>query len=741
MDLSRRSFLRGAASCGVFWAACLFALLAAFPLMASDRVVRGHSAPDRAYAPPAIGNGELSLSIDWTFGMTRRKYPHFSPGTYLAGRRTLHPHKELFCQGYMSTVLEIDGKRQLAPIEWTQELDVDQAEIICDNVYSNGIRMQARAFVPLFENTLIIRQTFRNEGDSQKDIRAGICWDRPANVRMSGRWTALSDGGARYLNRTYGFDVIDSVTDLVPCQPASAASFEDGAAECAQAFLLAPGEARHFVWFVVFADTMDEDGRSPADRAAERAARLKRVGWEALVADHCAAWAAYYSESEVSMPDAQLMSLRKMAEYHLRINATRWSFPTGIFASHWHGHYFAFDEMYMFEGLASSGHLSVSRRVPEFRFATLPVARQVCSHYRKPGKYGARWYWQSGETLPSDVVVEAATPGFWLDHVFHMANIARCAALQYRYTNDRRYLETVGYPVILECARFFRNNCVYELTNDVAVVRKCTDLERLGPSVDRPFMTTCGAIHALRLAADASDILVTNCAEAADFRLCAERLVRGLPQREGRYIAHQTCAEESVGQVAGFSPYPIFPPDHEPQRKAVLAYMANSSSSGNMYPGGKGVCAWYAAKVALALQMMGESTASFAWLEKIAETRGLFGEYWEINEKGVKQMHPWFATAAGTALSAINGMFVTENEKEMRLGCGVPPSWKDWSFRLPTQQGVAVDMRVRDGRVEKLLLIPVGDAGDRSLTIVLPERFSPQPIKVVVWAGEPLAIK
>ena len=513
-------------------------------------------------------------------------------------------------------------------------------------------------------------------------------------------------------------------------------------AECSREFAIRPGETGTCEWLVVFADTMDEDARLPAERVQERVSRLLDMGWDSLVAEHRAAWTEYYAESRVDVPDESIMALRKMAEYNLRINATRWSFPTGIFNSHWQGLYFAFDEMYMFEGLASSGHLSISKRVPMFRFATLPVARRICSHYRNPGRFGARWYWMCGEETPDDVVVEAASPGFWLDHVFHMANVARCAYLQYRYTDDRSFLEKTGYPVILECARYFRNNCVYEKTGDVAVIRKCTDLERLGPSVSRPFMTTCGAILTLRMAAEASRVLGTNDVEATDFSQCAERLIRGLPQRDGQYIGHETCDVETVGQLAGFSPYPIFPSGHELQRKAVRSYMANASSGGNMYPGGNGVCAWYAAKLSLALQVMGEHDAAYAWLDKVAGSGGLFGEYWEINEKGVKQMHPWFATAAGTALSAINSLFVTECVGETRLGCGVPARWRSWSFRLPTQHGVVVDMAVKEGRLEKLLLIPVDAMRDRELTIVLPGGLTRSSREsVVVKAGEPLDVR
>ena len=46
-----------------------------------------------------------------------------------------------------------------------------------------------------------------------------------------------------------------------------------------------------------------------------------------------------------------------------------------------------------------------------------------------------------------------------------------------------------------------------------------------------------------------------------------------------------------------------------------------------------------------------------AELDEAAGATGLFGETWEINEPGLR-IHPWFATASGNCVFAVNEMLV-----------------------------------------------------------------------------------
>ena len=266
-----------------------------------------------------------------------------------------------------------------------------------------------------------------------------------------------------------------------------------------------------------------------------------------------------------------------------------------------------------------------------------------------------------------------------------------------------------GYPIIRNCALFYRNNWVFEDDDGVAHIGRCTDLERLGPSRDRAFLTTCGAIYALRAAADAAELLSTNATESADFRAAANRLVKGLPVAPDgtRYVAYEGCTEESVGTLGGLYPFPIFNSTDTLQANAARHFIAAGRAAGNMYPMGTKVCPWYAGKMAASMIALGDRTEPYRWLSEAASAQGLFGETWEINEPGLR-LHPWFTTASGMCAYALAQMLVAEIDGVLHIAPGVPDGWKDYAFRLPTSQGVWVDCEVRAGKPHHLSFRRIG---------------------------------
>jgi len=82
--------------------------------------------------------------------------------------------------------------------------------------------------------------------------------------------------------------------------------------------------------------------------------------------------------------------------------------------------------------------------------------------------------------------------------------------------------------------------------------------------------------------------------------------------------------------------------------------------------------------------------------------------------------HPWFATASGCVVEALNTMLLASCGDEIRVGCAVPASWKDYAFRLPAYGGVTVDCEVKDGTVARLEVRSRTDAA-RTVRLVLPD--------------------
>ena len=667
----------------------------------------------QGYVPVLVANGELAMTVDRTFGVRAKHLRQYSQGIYLEGRRVGHPNRELLPQGRWAKRLLVGGKDAGTPETWEQRLDTQTGIVTCRMRYASGLRFTGETFIPRDENTIALRMSVTNEGTAPLEVTLGIDYAAPKHDRIVGEWR---EQGARrvWKYRSYGHRVIDGET-TVHGAPAT--------------LTLVPGASETRDFFITYADTM------------RRHSGLK-AGYAMLRAAATADWARFHAEGAVRLPDERLQRMWEMANYHLRVNATPWSFPVGILDSHWQGLYFGFDEMYMHQGLISSGHIGLARHEPDYRFATLgpALSRNRYGGQKAYTKYGARWFWESLEDGRS----EGTVPGEWMDHIFHMATIAKCAWQQWLYGRDREWFAERGYALVYECARFYRHNWIYEDSNGDTYIGKCCDLERLGPSRDHPFMTTVGAIYTLRAAADACELLKTNAVDAADFRLCADKLEKSLPQRDGRYISDYAGPQESMATLAGFFPFPIFAPDHKPQREAVTHFINEGRASGNMYPTGKKICPWYAGTMSAAASWMGDRREPARWLLEAASAAGRFGEYFEINEPGAVY-HPWFATAAGNCLYAINQMLVCDHGDETRLGFTVPEEWRDFAFRLPSLRGVTVEFEVRDGRLAKLALTPRPGVTGEARVAVRPEILAgdepPPGFEVVARDGGRVVLK
>ena len=423
----------------------------------------------RAYVPAMLSNGSLCMTADHLGGVPfpsqRTKSCRFSTGIFIAGRRLLY---NLYGHGSYRLTLAVDGKTLENPDRWSQTLDPLAAKSIVTNVFGDVTRV-VETFVAQGCDVIAIRQTFPGTDTARLAVGLDYTPHRDAEGRIVvGPWEDVP-GGRAYSFTAYGKN-IDKMRVTIRH------AWEEGA-------------------FVTFISYTGLDGKPYAGTYADLADR------------HESAWRKYYSASSVQLPDEKLMQLRTMAEYQLKCNVTRWNLPVGIFPSHWNGNSFAFDELYGVQGLLSAGHFEEARHVADFRFNTLGQAKRRVGG----GGRGARWYWECME----DTVREGAPSGHWLDHIFQMSAIAQTCNLTASYIGDLKFLRDKMYPVMRECARFYRAQYVYDAADGSSFVGICTDLERLGAAKERPCMTTCGIIHTFRACAAVADRLGVDAKEAS----------------------------------------------------------------------------------------------------------------------------------------------------------------------------------------------------------------------------------
>lgn len=567
---------------------------------------------------PPLGNGELSLQIDPEGAMSSEfslgsvcgisNWQGMTPGIRRAGWRWGGKHtdgRELFPFGFFTQ--ELPGKGE--PVSRRQTLDTHRAEIETEVRWKDGTVLVTEIFCHAEENLVAIRKR------SSQPVRFRF-QHHPEHRRL--RMEPLETG------------VWNCVYDLDELREEKFALFASGPGFTPEANgLVWSGTLTECVWILAWGDS------------AIRAARERTFA--ELRREHRNAWTAFHSRLHKPKFPEHLKRCYDIALYHLKISSTRWSVPTGLFDSHWHGRFFAFDELFILRGLLDAGCFSEARRIPAFRIATFGVARyRACKDAAGDGSCLYPW-----ETLEDGR--EGCRAGFWFDHVFHNAHVALGIAEYAKRSGDTELLDRGGREVICSCALFFEKHMLYECGGRT-IVGSCTDLERLGEHRRNSFMTTCAVIALFRAAAEVADSPIN----AVRYRELAAKLEKGLPVENGHFVAYPGGPHASIGLLAGFYPYGILAPQNERALAALDAFITSEQRIGNMYDTGGSVCAWYRLWKCMACLYAGRREAAAEELERLASETGRWGELFEIYEKS---MRPFFATAEGVFLSAIHQLY------------------------------------------------------------------------------------
>ncbi|MDD4537508.1 MAG: hypothetical protein PHT80_00715 [Lentisphaeria bacterium] len=585
------------------------------------------------YVPLPIGNGDLSLQIDYAGAQRQEKFCGMIPGIRRTGYRydsAIQPTPRGFIPlGFFDQ--DIAGAGELS--DWTQTIDIGRGVIECRTVYADGLVMDSVVFCHYARNVIAVHK--RLSQPRRYAFRYHLAARR---LRVTPQ---------RDLELRCEFDLDRPKDDRVVVS-----SDQDGfRAKAGDGVYALEGALSEGTFFITFNDDRHES-------------------WAELLADHCGRWQQYWAESYVRLPDKRIEATYYSSQYHLKISSTRWSMPIGLFDTHWSGRFFAFDAYFMVTGLLSSGRLDEVAKITRFNASLLQRAlmRSAPSHHNDGS---ALFNWMDCEDGG-----EGAGPGHWLDHIFHHANIALTCYDYCRYSNDHEFLAGDGYALIRACAMMYLRRMIYRNVGGKTIVGKCCDLERLGPNRENAFMTTCSAIATLQCAADTAAALGRDAELVAEWREVAAELRRDLPREGNRYVAYPGSPTASIGTLAGYYPYPVLAPDDPAAVAALDFFNANESKVGNMYTTGQSICAWYRCWKAMAYLRSDRPQDALEQVTALANETGCFSEVFEIYEKG---MRPWFATAEGAFIDVVNRLLLPNDKGQIPAHrCG----WHDVEYRL-----------------------------------------------------------
>ncbi len=623
------------------------------------------------YVPPVIGNGELSIQIDKEGLQRQQTYVGMTPAIWWAGRRYGKYPGELIPFGYF-----IAGEEKL--LEWRQSLDVKQALIETSCHYENGEEVDTKAFVHLNHPLLAVKKKFSGS------YTLTYLLAQPGDDCLIPRGMIFDA-----VKTSAGVDIHYRVEDFCGIISFWCDAPDPDIVIAGNRFRITVEEETEAAFYIAMVDSLDSDDLVSDMAALKQQVRLN--GFDGMLASHTEAWNKYWLDSYIELSDRKQMNAYYTAQYHLRISSTRWSVPVGIFPTHWQGKYFSFDDYFSFMGLLSSGHFDAARKIPEYRFSLLNAAKDRAHRYFGQNSSGGRWAWQTVEDGS-----EMATPGFWIEHIFHLAHITLSAWYYYLFSGDEHFLQEKGYPVIKAAAEFYQIQAVYKISDDRYIIGKCTDLERLGPARENAFMTTCGVIATFDAAVAAAEKLHVDSSQVKEWSFLAEKLRQSLPVEDGRYVPYPKCDQKSIAVFAGTFPYHVLTKDDPCQKSAMSDYLENESEFGNMYPVGNSVCVWYAAWKGIARARMGDGAGVMSCLDQATGEVNCFSEIFEIKNPA---HHPWFTTAEGAYIQMLNeSLLQSDDERIIVFDCGR----SDYAFKLPAVGGITVEFAMCDSVVTAL---------------------------------------
>ena len=662
-----------------------------------------HSSENKkCYFPPMLSNGEISLAPDaeGMLGYTFQDYLNkgvkgFDGIVVRAARRSAMCHNllaRLFPFGKFT--FSIGSTLE----DWSQTLETEKGIVESDCFYEDGTKIHSKGFIHPEFNIYALQKTFDNI-KGNKSVYYDITlsgYNEKISEYMSVLYTEKRDDVCCIGFKMYGIEIFCGEIQVFVDKDFTMTSIDNGVRIV---FDVSDGENVSF--YYCLEDNMNGVDFSEVLRSYKE--KIEISGFSGLLEECTTYFKEYYNLGYVRTSDEKLNEIYATSLYSIKCNTTKYSIAVGFNNGSWDGQYFAFDEYTSYHALLGANRLGLAKRVPEYRLnkcTDIAIRRASDCHRHADTEDMARYHWQSGELD----IMELSPDGTWLDHIFHIPLVGIGAFEYYEYSGNIDFLREC-YKMIRACAKFITKHMVYK-DGECLYIGKCTDLERLGASVQNPFMTACGAIKLLQCCAKAAEVLRIDEEYAKECVYTAEKLYESLPVEGNMYTPFLHCQQKSIAVFAGKFPFDMLENDDEKMLNAWEDFEENGAAYGNMYPIGGSISPWYACWKAEGYARIKNTEKAYDSLKQAYKSAGVFGEMFEINEEKVS-LRPWFATAAGIFVSSVNDMLLKSEGNVITILPAFPHS-QDVSFKLAAKGGVTVEADVKDGELKKVLVLKDG---------------------------------
>jgi trehalose/maltose hydrolase-like predicted phosphorylase len=417
--------------------------------------------------------------------------------------------------------------------------------------------------------------------------------------------------------------------------------------------------------------------RDPLNEALRLTAFAALQGADALIARHNAAWEALWkSDIVVESADDTQRDIRSML-YHLysfvREDSGYSIPPMGLSRSTmgYNGHIFWDAEMWMYPALLVL-RPELARSMLEYRYDRLSAAKHNAAAH---GFRGAMFPWESA-ALGDEDTPSAALSGPLEHHI--TADVGIAAWNYYRVTQDRKWLQERGYPLIKETADFWTSRVSrrgpgrYDIENVQAA-------DEYTGNVDNDAFTNGAAKQNLAAATAAAKILKLT-ADPDWERVRANIPILKFP--DGVTREHATYNGETTKQAdVNLLAYPL---EEITDREAIRRDLEYSEPRVDHLYGP----AMTKSILAILHQRLGATDQAFQRFKESYQPneRPPFG----VLAESASSQNPYFATGAGGVLQSVlfgfGGLKITDRGI-VQTNTQLPKQWKSLTLTgIGTQQ-------------------------------------------------------
>ncbi len=402
----------------------------------------------------------------------------------------------------------------------------------------------------------------------------------------------------------------------------------------------------------------------PLNEAERLTIFAKLEGRDRLIRFHNQAWDKLWKSDIVIDGDEQSQQDVRSMLYHLYSfsrEGTAFSLsPMGLSGLGYNGHVFWDTELWMFPSILVL-HPEIAKSLIEYRYQRLESARKNAFAH---GYKGAMFPWESAETGVEETPVWALS-GPFEHHI--TADIALAAWNYYCVTQDKKWLEEKGYPILAATADFWTSRVErngpgkYDIKNVVAA-------DEWAENVDNNAFTNAAAKANLQFATEAAR-LVGSTPDPDWMHVAANIPI--LKMEDGVTREHATYKGEGIKQAdVNLLAYPLKEISDPKLIRKDLEYYSTRVPN-------EGTPAMTQAIFALLYSRLGEGEKAFHFFRDgyvpnlnppfrvIAETKG--------------GTNPYFATGAGglvqSVLMGFGGLEITP-KGITQIKSALPKNWK-----------------------------------------------------------------